>query len=118
MKTRVKKVRRRHKKKIWTRSNFNLYLGITIMCFLVAFILYFVIEKGSRLVEKADELSSKIPEGVPVEDLQKVLEDKAHEDGKASDEIEKLKKAYKDQMDPAEIEKLKKKYREMTKEAP
>ena len=118
MAKRYKKIRRRHKKRIWTRANIKLYLGIVVMCFLVAFIVYFMVEKGGGVIEQAEELSSKIPEGVTVEDLQKVFGDKTRGNGKTADEIEDLKKTYKDKMDPAEYEKLKKRYREMTEEAP
>lgn len=117
MAKRYKKVRRKPVRRLWRRPDIKIYVGIMIICFFAAFIVYLVVDRGSRLIEKVEDLSSKIPEGVTVEDVKKVLDSRDSGDEQANDEIEKLKKAYKEKLDPAEIERLKKQYNEMKKDS-
>lgn len=65
---------RRNKKRFWHKLEFKIYSGITIMCLVVSGVLLFAVDFGSRVIDDAKRLTSMLPEGVSLSDVQQGLE--------------------------------------------
>ena len=113
----------RHERRKWKREDINLYIAIIIICFLVAAVLHFLVDKGSDLVEESHVITPTDLSNSSIEELEESYGDKIDADdlekakkvlkGKMeSKDIESLKETYKGKLDPADLKKLKETYKE------
>jgi len=112
----------RHKRRRWKIENMKLYIAIIFICFLVAAVLHFLVDKGSDIIEDAHRLTATDLSPSSIEKLKETYGDKidAHNLEKAKkvlkgkvnpSDIEKLKETYKGKIDPADLKRLKKVYK-------
>ena len=109
------------KRRKWKIKNIKLYLVIIMICFVVAAVLHFIVDKGTDLIEEAYKITATDLSPSSIKKLKETYGDKIDADKLAkvkkalkgemnNEDIEKLKEAYKGEIDPAELEKLKKTY--------
>ena len=112
----------KHKQRWLKKEDMKLYLAIILICFLVAAVLHFLLDKGSHLIEEAHQVTAIDLSPSSMENLKKAYGDKIDADKISSAkkvleekmdaaEIEKLKKAYKEKIDPADLKKLEQAYK-------
>lgn len=96
----------RHKPRRWKKEDLKLYIAIILICFFVAAVLHFLLDKGSDLIEEAHRITSTELSPSSIEKLKETYGDKID-----ADNLERAKKALKGEMDSADLEKLKETYK-------
>ena len=111
------------KRRKWKIKNIKLYLVIIMICFVVAAVLHFLVDKGTDLIEEAYKITATDLSPSSIKKLKETYGDKIDADklekvkkalkgGMNNADIEKLKETYQGKIEPAEFEKLKKTHQE------
>ncbi|MFC1821246.1 hypothetical protein ACFL9T_00950 [Thermodesulfobacteriota bacterium] len=120
---------KKHKRRRFEGRTIKLYLGITLVCFIIAALLYFFMDKGGKLMDKFDKISDIEIDQETIEQLKKTYEGKIDQtklnkikkhggQQKTVIDIDKALKTYGKKLDSADLEKLKKKYKDYQNQKP
>ena len=108
-------------------SELKLYLGIAVLCFIIAGGLNYVVTKGSNLVDRVGNIATiadNLPEGATLDKIMDLQQSAGTENGQLTDalkgtggnlsekDINRVKQNYKENLSQEEIERLKDAYRQ------
>jgi hypothetical protein len=112
-----------HRRKRLEKRTIKLYMGITLVCFLLAALLYFFVDKGSQLMEEVNKIAGIELDPATLKKLKTVYQEKLdanemkgieqnRDQTKNATELEKVMQDYRKKISDDELEKLKQEYKE------